>query len=78
MNIVERVVGGNVEGVAVDVENVNFKGVEDDTGNLNVERSGTIGLTPTTVDLIKIICTKIKSWYVQITLVILLVVESRN
>lgn len=48
-----------VEGVDDDdMGNVNFNGVEDAVGNLNVERSVTEeGLTPTTVDLIKIICT---------------------
>jgi len=46
-----------VEGVDDGTGKVNFKGAEDSVGNLNVERSDTEGLTPTTVDLIKIICT---------------------
>lgn len=44
-----------VDGVCVDIGNVNFEGVEDCAGNLNDERSVTKGLTPETVDLIKII-----------------------
>lgn len=47
----------DVEGVDDDMGNVNFNGVEGCVGNLNVERSDMEGLTPTTVDLIKIICT---------------------
>jgi hypothetical protein len=47
----------SVEGVDDDVGRVNFDGAEDCVGNFNVERSGTKGLTPTIVDLIKIICT---------------------
>jgi len=46
-----------VEGVDDGAGKLNFKGAEDGVGNLNVERSDTEGLTPTTVDLIKIICT---------------------
>lgn len=46
-----------VDGVDDGIGNVNFAGVENCVGNLNGERSGTKGLTPTTVDLIKIICT---------------------
>lgn len=48
-----------VESVDDDTGNVNFNGVEDGVGNVKVERSDTEGLTPTTVDLIKII------YYVQ-------------
>lgn len=56
--MVEGVVEGvSVEGVGDDVGNVNFVGVEVCVGNLKIERSGAKGLTPTTVDLIKIICT---------------------
>lgn len=46
-----------MEVIGVDVGNVNLEGDEVCSGNLNFERSGTKGLTPTTVDLIKIICT---------------------
>lgn len=49
--------GVSVDGLGDDVGNVNFVGVEVCVGNLKIERSGAKGLTPTTVDLIKIICT---------------------